>query len=71
MQKYGTNYGGWLIPQNINLNENSVQEIINNIDKKVQRGINTEKWATEKKTSSSAKQSCTWVHAVDILDRNW
>ena len=26
-----------------NLNENSVQEIINNIDKKVQRGINTEK----------------------------
>ncbi len=24
MQKYGTNYGGWLIPQNINLNENSV-----------------------------------------------
>ena len=23
MEKYGTNYGGWYIPKNINLNKNS------------------------------------------------
>lgn len=24
MDKLGTNYGGWIIPNNINLNENSI-----------------------------------------------
>ena len=39
--------------------------------KVVLRAINTEKWVTEKLTSSSAQQACIWAHAIDILNRDW
>ena len=35
------------------------------------RAINVETWTTVRRKSRDAKQACTWLHAIDILNRKW